>query len=104
MNKMTIKKLIGLSSLMRLDKPIGTFLLLWPTLTTFYILTNGQPNLTLVFIFVLGTLFMRSAGCTINDFLDKDFDGKVERTRGRPLVIGTVSPQEALILFCSNTS
>ena len=92
-------KLKGLFNLMRLDKPIGTLLLLWPTLSAFYILTEGEPNNILLGVFVLGTLLMRSAGCVINDFFDKDFDGKVERTRERPLVIGVVSSKEALLLF-----
>jgi len=92
-------KLKGLFNLMRLDKPVGTLLLLWPTLSAFYVLTEGEPNNILLVVFVLGTLLMRSAGCVINDFFDKDFDGKVERTRERPLVIGVVSSKEALLLF-----
>ena len=92
-------KLIGLGKLMRLEKPIGTFLLLWPTLSAFMILKEGSPTLKLVIIFCLGTFLMRSAGCVINDFFDKDFDGKVERTKERPIVTGEVSSLEALILF-----
>ena len=100
MKKNVIEKLIGLSYLMRFDKPIGTLLLLWPTLSAFYILTGGEPDPILLIVFSLGALLMRSAGCVINDFFDKDFDGKVKRTKGRPLVTGSVSSKEALILFC----
>ena len=92
-------KLIGLFNLMRFDKPIGILLLLWPTLSAFYVLTEGEPNSVLLVVFALGTFFMRSAGCVINDFFDREFDGKVERTKERPLVVGIVSPKEALILF-----
>lgn len=92
-------KLIELGKLMRLNKPIGTFLLLWPTLTAFVILKEGSPNLALIVIFCVGTFLMRSAGCVINDFFDKDFDGRVERTKDRPLVTGLVSRSEALMLF-----
>jgi 4-hydroxybenzoate polyprenyltransferase len=93
------RKLIGLGKLMRLEKPIGTFLLLWPTLSAFMILKEGSPTLKLVIIFCLGTFLMRSAGCVINDFFDKDFDGKVKRTKKRPIVTGEVSSLEAMILF-----
>jgi len=92
-------KLIGFGKLMRLEKPIGTFLLLWPTLSAFMILKNGSPTLQLVFIFCIGTFLMRSAGCVINDFFDRNFDGKVERTKNRPLVTGQVKSFEALLLF-----
>ena len=85
---------------MRLEKPIGTLLLLWPTLSAFFILKNGSPSLELVAIFCVGTFLMRSAGCVINDYFDRDFDGKVKRTKNRPLVTGEIKPQEALILFC----
>lgn len=84
---------------MRADKPIGTTLLLWPTLSSFFILTAGNPDLFLMSLFVLGTFFMRSAGCVINDYFDRNFDGKVTRTKNRPLVIGEISEKEALILF-----
>ncbi len=92
-------KLIGLGKLMRLEKPIGTFLLLWPTLSAFMILKDGSPTLGLVIIFCIGTFLMRSAGCVINDFFDRDFDGKVERTKNRPLVTGQVKGFEAITLF-----
>ena len=84
--------------LMRLDKPIGTLLLLWPTLWALWIATDGKPPWLLVWIFALGTLLMRSAGCVINDYADRDFDPHVERTRDRPLAARTVSTREALTL------
>jgi len=93
------KKFFSFFKLMRADKPIGTLLLLWPTLSSFFILSEGSPDAFLISLFVLGTFLMRSAGCVINDFFDRDFDGKVERTKNRPLVTGEVSPNEALVLF-----
>ncbi len=76
---------------MRLDKPIGTLLLLWPTLWALWLATGGRPHWMLVWIFAVGTLLMRSAGCVINDYADRDFDPHVERTRERPLAAGKVS-------------
>tara|TARA_B100001564_G_scaffold58864_1_gene45517 strand:- start:688 stop:1548 length:861 start_codon:yes stop_codon:yes gene_type:complete len=93
------KKILSFIKLMRADKPIGTALLLWPTLSAFFILTNGDPNLVLIFLFMLGTFLMRSAGCVINDYFDRDFDGKVERTKNRPMITGEIRPSEALSLF-----
>ena len=93
------KKFFSFFKLMRADKPIGTALLLWPTLTAFFILTEGDTDFFLMLLFVLGTFLMRSAGCVINDYFDKDFDGQVERTKDRPIVKGEISPNEALILF-----
>jgi len=84
--------------LMRLDKPIGILLLLWPTLWALWVAGAGRPALGVVAIFVLGTVLMRSAGCVINDYADKDFDGHVERTRNRPLAARRVRPGEALML------
>ncbi len=84
--------------LMRLDKPIGTLLLLWPTLWALWMAAEGVPPLHLLVIFALGTLLMRSAGCVINDYADRDFDGHVERTRQRPLATRAVTPREALLL------
>jgi len=84
--------------LMRLDKPIGTLLLLWPTLWALWIAGDGRPSLLLVWIFALGTLLMRSAGCVMNDLADRDFDKHVKRTKDRPLTTGEVSKKEALIL------
>jgi len=84
--------------LMRLDKPIGTLLLLWPTLWALWLASNGRPDWRVVWIFALGTLLMRSAGCVMNDMADWRFDGEVRRTRDRPLATGAVSRREALIL------
>ena len=84
--------------LMRLDKPIGTLLLLWPTLWALWLAGNGRPDGRILWIFALGTLLMRSAGCVMNDLADWRFDAEVERTRDRPLVTGAVSRREALIL------
>jgi 4-hydroxybenzoate polyprenyltransferase len=84
--------------LMRLDKPIGILLLLWPTLWALWIASYGQPGWMLVWIFVLGTVLMRSAGCVINDYADRNFDPHVERTKDRPLAAGIVSVREALLL------
>jgi 4-hydroxybenzoate polyprenyltransferase len=84
--------------LMRIDKPIGTLLLLWPTLWALWIAAEGWPPLHILVIFVIGTFLMRSAGCVINDYADRDFDGHVERTRNRPLATKSVTPREALVL------
>jgi len=84
--------------LMRLDKPIGILLLLWPTLWALWIASEGRPHWLLVWIFVLGTVLMRSAGCVINDYADRDFDPHVERTKQRPLAARKVSTREALLL------
>ncbi len=87
------------AQLMRLDRPIGIFLLLWPTLWALWIARAGTPTLKLVLVFVAGTIVMRSAGCVINDFADRDIDPKVKRTRLRPLAARRMSPYEALVLF-----
>lgn len=84
--------------LMRLDKPIGILLLLWPTLWALWMASDGLPDPLLLWIFVLGTVLMRSAGCVVNDYADRDFDPHVERTRERPLAARKVSPGEALLL------
>ncbi|TVO68088.1 4-hydroxybenzoate octaprenyltransferase [Denitromonas ohlonensis] len=84
--------------LMRLDKPIGILLLMWPTLWGVWFAGMGHPSAFIVWIFVLGTVLMRSAGCVINDYADRNFDGHVERTRHRPLPTGEVKPAEALAL------
>ena len=91
-------KLPHYARLMRIDKPIGTLLLLWPTLWALWIAAEGWPPLYILAIFIAGTFLMRSAGCVINDYADRDFDGPVERTRNRPLATGAVSPGEALAL------
>ncbi|MEM7195891.1 MAG: 4-hydroxybenzoate octaprenyltransferase [Pseudomonadota bacterium] len=85
--------------LMRIDRPIGTFLLLWPTLWALWLAGNGQPDPTIVLWFVLGTFVMRSAGCVINDYADRDFDRHVDRTQARPLTRGDISERQALTLF-----
>ncbi len=85
--------------LMRFDKPIGTLLLLWPTLWALWIATNGRPSALLVWVFTLGVLVMRSAGCVINDFADRDIDPNVERTQSRPLASGALSAKNAIVLF-----
>lgn len=83
---------------MRLDKPIGILLLLWPTLWALWLSADGHPHWMFVGIFTLGTVLMRSAGCVMNDVADRKFDGHVTRTNQRPLVAGEVSVKEALVL------
>jgi 4-hydroxybenzoate polyprenyltransferase len=85
--------------LMRLDRPVGIWLLLWPTLWALWLAGNGHPDPGLFIIFTVGVIVMRSAGCVINDFADRDYDPAVARTRNRPLAAGTVAPAEALMLF-----
>lgn len=84
---------------MRLDKPIGIFLLLWPTLWALWIAAEGHPDTLVAFVFIGGVVLMRSAGCVINDYADRNFDQHVERTENRPLASGQIKPREALILF-----
>ncbi|MDR2450545.1 MAG: 4-hydroxybenzoate octaprenyltransferase [Candidatus Accumulibacter sp.] len=99
-DKTTLRERIDLyEKLMRLDKPIGILLLMWPTLWALWLSSWGRPGWITVWIFVLGTVLMRSAGCVINDLADRDFDLHVERTRDRPLTTGRVSVREALWLF-----
>ena len=90
------KRLDAYERLIRLDKPIGTLLLLWPTLWAVWLASAGRPTLTVLIVFILGTLLMRSAGCAVNDFADRKFDPHVERTRSRPLAAGEIGPGEAL--------
>lgn len=85
-------------ALTRLNRPIGILLLLWPTLWALWIATDGRPNGTILVVFVLGTILMRSAGCAINDFADRDFDAHVARTQDRPLAAKKISTREALIV------
>ena len=85
--------------LARLDRPIGTYLLLWPVLWALWIASNGHPDQKILIIFVLGTFVMRAAGCVINDYADRNIDPYVKRTRERPLSARRVSPVEALVLF-----
>ncbi len=95
---LTQAKLSAYSQLMRIEKPIGVLLLLWPTLIALWIAGAGHPSPKNIVIFVLGTFLMRSAGCVINDFADRNFDAHVERTNTRPLASGAVTPAEALLL------
>lgn len=97
----TYDKLHGYIQLMRLDKPIGTLLLLWPTLWALFSAANGLPPFKELLIFVLGVVLMRSAGCVINDYADRHIDGSVKRTAQRPLATGRVTEKEAKILFFS---
>ncbi len=87
--------------LTRFDKPIGIFLLLWPTLWALWIAARGFPHQLVFVVFMLGVVFMRAAGCAINDFADRHFDGQVARTRNRPLASGKISGSEAIIIFCA---
>src|ERR1017187_4036690 len=104
MNLARIKQRLTLyEKLMRLDKPIGTLLLLWPTLWALWIAADGRPGWMMVWIFSLGTLLMRSAGCVMNDLADRNFDAHVERTKDRPLTAGLVSVKEALWLAAALT-
>ncbi len=104
---MTFKnRMINYAKLMRLDKPIGILLLLWPMLWGLWFAANGVPDLMILGIFIMGTILMRSAGCVINDYADQKIDPYVERTKSRPLVTGAVTAKEALLLaaglsFCA---
>jgi 4-hydroxybenzoate polyprenyltransferase len=93
-----LEKLNDYERLMRLDKPIGILLLAWPTLWALWLSAAGRPNLVILWIFALGLVLMRSAGCVVNDYADRYFDPHVARTRNRPLAAGKVSTTEALLL------
>ncbi len=93
------EKLKLYAHLVRLDRPIGSYLLLWPTLWSLAIASEGGPDLWVLFVFVLGVFMMRSAGCAINDYADRHIDLHVARTRERPLTSGKISPKEALMVF-----
>ncbi|MGY3878381.1 4-hydroxybenzoate octaprenyltransferase [Aeromonas enteropelogenes] len=99
MNLLTKERGLAYLQLARIDKPIGTLLLLWPTLWALWLAAGGRPNLWVLTVFVVGVFLMRSAGCVINDYADRNFDGHVKRTSGRPLPTGKVDPREALALF-----
>lgn len=86
-------------ALMRFEKPIGSLLLLWPTLWALWIASNGQPSAKLVWVFTLGVIVMRSAGCVINDYADREIDSSVDRTESRPLASGALTAKNALTLF-----
>ena len=92
------RRLDAYERLIRLDKPIGTLLLLWPTLWAVWLAADGKPGAGIVVIFVVGTLLMRSAGCAVNDFADRNYDPYVERTRLRPLAAREIAPWEALVV------
>ncbi|MBM7038659.1 4-hydroxybenzoate octaprenyltransferase [Vibrio sp. 188UL20-2] len=93
------EKLSAYAQLMRIDKPIGILLLLWPTYWALFLAADGLPDLKVWAVFTAGVVLMRSAGCVINDFADRHFDGHVERTKLRPIPAGKVSAREAVILF-----
>lgn len=99
MKKFLYQKLIVYIQLLRWHKPIGVFLLLWPTLVALWIASAGKPSWQLLVIFILGTILMRSAGCVINDLADRDFDRHVARTRYRPLASGRATSQEAWVVM-----
>ncbi|HEX2332711.1 MAG TPA: 4-hydroxybenzoate octaprenyltransferase [Burkholderiales bacterium] len=92
------RRLDAYERLIRLDKPIGALLLLWPTLWAVWLASDGRPRFEILIIFVVGTLLMRSAGCALNDYADRRFDPHVERTRKRPLAAGEIQPREALVV------
>ncbi|MGM0429589.1 MAG: 4-hydroxybenzoate octaprenyltransferase [Pseudomonadota bacterium] len=94
-----MQKLAAFWQLMRADRPIGTYLLAWPTIWALMIAGAGNPPMRIVVIFLLGTFVMRSAGCVINDFADRNFDGHVRRTRQRPIPAGKISATEAMVGF-----
>src|SRR5687767_8542110 len=87
--------------LIRLDRPIGIYLLLWPTLWALWFAAEGIPDIKVLVIFILGVTLMRSAGCAINDYADRDIDPHVARTRDRPLASGQLAPREALAVFAA---
>ena len=96
---LTQNKLLAYHRLMRTDKPIGALLLLWPTLWALWVATPGVPPLWILAVFVAGVWLMRAAGCVVNDYADRKFDGHVKRTANRPLPSGQVTGKEARILF-----
>ena len=91
-------RFISYTHLIRLDKPIGTLLLLWPTLWALWLASDGVPDLKILFIFMVGTFLMRSAGCAMNDYADRDFDRHVRRTQARPVTSGKISGKEAVLV------
>lgn len=99
MNVALTNKWQGFKQITRMDKPIGTYLLLWPTYWALWVAGDGIPNLHLFLVFSLGVFIMRSAGCVINDFADRKVDGQVQRTEQRPLITGLLSSKDAIIIF-----
>jgi len=94
-----INRLEQYSLLIRLDRPIGIYLVLWPTLWSLWIAAKGWPDTQVLLVFIAGVFLMRSAGCAINDYADRDIDPHVARTRNRPVAAGRISPKEALAVF-----
>jgi len=100
--KFLFDRLLQYALLMRFDKPIGTYLLLWPTLWALWIAAEGDPNDTVALVFLLGVILMRASGCIINDYADRNIDIYIKRTENRPIATGRVSPREAITLFILN--
>lgn len=98
---MNREKFQTILELIRFSRPVGTYLVLFPTLWSLFLAADGRPTLTLILIFSLGSLVMRSAGCAINDFADRNFDDKVERTKGRPLASGRLKVKDAIMTFAA---
>ena len=96
---MTLQKFTPYLQLMRLDRPVGIYLVLWPALWALWLAADGFPPWHILLIFILGAILMRSAGCVINDYADRNFDGHVARTCQRPLATGAIQPKQALKLF-----
>lgn len=94
-----IDRLKQYALLARLDRPIGILILLWPTLWALWVASDGKPDILVFIVFALGVVLMRSAGCVINDYADREFDPHVERTKQRPIAAGRVTPKEALLVF-----
>lgn len=99
MSSVLASKWLGFKQITRMDKPIGTYLLLWPTYWALWVASDGIPSLHLFLVFSLGVFVMRSAGCVINDFADRKVDGQVQRTEQRPLITGLLTAKEAIIIF-----
>ena len=99
-----VTQLRNYGKLMRVDKPIGIWLLLWPTLWALWLAGAGHPNQGLFVVFIVGVFVMRSAGCVLNDYVDRNIDPYVERTRDRPIASGAVTSTEALTLFVATCS
>lgn len=93
-----VNKLVLYAKLVRLDKPVGILLLLWPTLWALFIAANGIPNVTILIVFILGVVLMRSAGCAMNDYADRNIDPYIARTKQRPVASGLIQPKEALMV------
>ena len=91
-------RLYHYARLIRADKPIGAALLLWPMLWALWVVSDGKPDWRVLLVFVIGTFLMRSAGCAINDFADRNIDASVDRTQHRPIVTGAITPIEAVMV------